>query len=316
MDIKIGSASITVASGSGLAIQLQNVEIEEHVSTNALLTIGPTGVFIRGDITSSGGVTFGDVELKKAYIEINLVEGASGSGVAIGGEATFENIVFDALAHLYKSSDGSTQWTVIAALAAGTDTLAISKLVPELKGSFLDLALTRAIFAAASQDDPTVFGTINVPYELHQGVQICAVLAPIKALDSLMRNSTPTSGLTLSAGWTKATGFTLDILMPAVSVVHLGHGIVTDPFKLRIQAGTTPALLLIAGVQVPVEPAPNVLHFQMSLSIDALGASAAAQMDGYWVNPLGLGQNVKIGPEVALSIDIIFAEFILSGLPR
>ena len=316
VDIKIGSATIAVASGSGLAIALQNVEIEGRVAANALLTIGPTGVGIRGDVTSSGGLTFGEVELKKAFIQIDLVKGAKGSGVALGGEVAFQGLTFDALAHFYKGNTGALQWTVLAAIATGTNALAISKLVPELKGTFLDLALTQVVFAAASQDDPQVASLLPVPYQLHQGVQICASLSPIAALDSVMRSSAPTPGLTLSAGWSKATGFALDIIMPAASVVHLGNGIVSDPFKLRIQVGAPPTLLLIAGVRVPVEPAGNTLDFQMSLGISPIGASASAQMHGWWVNPLGLGQNVKIGPDVALSIEIIFAQFVATGTPR
>lgn len=292
------------------------MQIEGYAAANALLTIGPKGVGIRGDVTSTGSLTFGEVELKRAFIQIDLVKGAEGSGVALGGEVAFQGLTFDALAHLYKGTGGTTQWTVLAAITTSTNALAISKLVPELKGTFLDLALTQVVFAAASQDDPQVAALLGVPYQLHQGVQICASLSPISALDSVMRSATPTNGLTLSAGWSKATGFALDIIMPTASVVHLGNGIVSDPFKLRIQAGAPPTLLLIAGVKVPVEPAGNSLDFQMSLGISPVGASASAQMHGWWINPLGVGQNVKIGPDVALSIEIIFAQFVATGTPR
>ena len=316
VDITIGSASVTVASGTGLVIQLQDVQIDGHIAANASLDIGPSGVIIRGDVSSSESITFGDVELKKAFIEIDLVQGAEGSGVMIGGEVAFEGLTFDALVHLYKGDAGSLQWTVFASLTASNDSLALSKLVPELHGTFLDLALTQVVFAAASQDDPVVSSQTVIPYKLHKGVQIAATLSPISSLDSLMRSSAPTNGLVLDAGWSKDTGFSLDVTMPTASVVHLGRGIVTDPFKLRIQGGTTPSLLLIAGVTIPVEPDGNNLDFQLSLALDPLGASATAQMHGYWTNPLGLGANVKIGPDVALSIDIIFAQFLTTGTPR
>ena len=135
IDIKIGAATIVVASGSGLAIALQDVQIEGYAAANALLTIGPKGVGIRGDVTSSGSLTFGEVELKKAFIQIDLVKGAEGSGVAVGGSVAFQGLTFDALAHLYKGTGGATQWTVLAAVTTGTNALAISKLVPELKGT-------------------------------------------------------------------------------------------------------------------------------------------------------------------------------------
>ena len=68
---------------------------------------------------------------------------------------------------------------------------------------------------------------------------------------------------------------------------------------------------------------PNGKEFVFLLSskaggcgINLIGASATAQMHGYWTNPIGLGDQVKIGPDVALSIDIIFAQFVSTGTPR
>ncbi|KAJ7233678.1 hypothetical protein C8J57DRAFT_1729399 [Mycena rebaudengoi] len=341
LDVTIGSASITVASGVGLTISLQNVQVGDYVAANALLSIGSSGVLIRGDITSSNTVVLGEVELNKAYVQITLPNQPGGSSVVLGGEISFEGFTLDALVHLYQGQDNSgLQWTVIASLTAAGNILALSKLVPELKGTFLDLTLTNAVFVAASQQDPSVSSYLTTPYPIHQGVQICATLSPIQALDSLMRSPTLTSGLVLSAGWSKATGFTLDVVMPSES------------------AGTSPMLLIIADVKIPVEPEGNTLQFQLSLGVDMLGARASAQMHGWWVNPLGLGQqcinsrpsrapahtsvrvrggdrdlsgiycvlvmmggiknehqNVKIGPDVALAIEIIFAQFLTTGTP-
>ena len=69
-------------------------------------------------------------------------------------------------------------------------------------------------------------------------------------------------------------------------------------------------------MQIPVSPQGSTLDFQLSLGINLIGASATAQMHGYWTNPIGLGDQVKIGPDVALSIDIIFAQFVSTGTPR
>ncbi|KAI0715902.1 hypothetical protein C8T65DRAFT_694551 [Cerioporus squamosus] len=299
INVKIGSASIVVASGTGLTIDLQDVEIEGHIAADATLVISATGVTIRGDITSSDAISFGEVELKKAFGEVTLLKGADGSGVALGGEIAFEGFTLDALVHLYKGQDSKTQWTVFALLTAPGDTLALLKLVPELKGSFLDLALSQAVFVAASQSDPFVPAVISTTFTFRQGVQVCAVLSPIAPLDSLLRSSTPTNGLSLSAGWSKATGFELDVEMPAAAAT----------------SGDQPSLLLIAGVKIPVQPQGQLLDFHMSLGISPLGASATAQMDGYWVDPFGIGQAVKIGPNVALSIDIIFTQFLTTGTP-
>ena len=68
IDVKIGSASITVASGIGLTIDLKDEEIEGHTAADATLIITGTGVTIRGDVTSSDGISFGDVHLKSAFV--------------------------------------------------------------------------------------------------------------------------------------------------------------------------------------------------------------------------------------------------------
>ena len=54
IDVNIGAATVSIASGTGLTIDLQNVEIEGHTAANATLVISTTGVSIKGDITSSG----------------------------------------------------------------------------------------------------------------------------------------------------------------------------------------------------------------------------------------------------------------------
>ncbi|KAH9934541.1 uncharacterized protein BXZ73DRAFT_100731 [Epithele typhae] len=314
IDFKVGSATVTVASGTGLLIALTDVEIEGHVSANAVLSINSRGAMIRGDITSTDGISFGEVELKKAYIEIDLRKGMEDSGVMLGGEISIASLTIDALVHLYRGADKSMQWTAFASLTTDTQILAISKVVPALRDTFLDLALTKVVFVAASQDDPLVSGVVTTGYRIHKGVQVCAVLSPIKELDSLMRSSAPTSGLVLSAGWSRQTGFELEVLMPTESIVNFGNGITTDPFALRILfGGSQPTLELSAGINIPTPPDGDKLKFSLVLDINLVGASATAQMHGNWKNPLGLGKDVAIGPDVALSIGIIFAQFVATG---
>lgn len=90
------------------------------------------------------------------------------------------------------------------------------------------------------------------------GVQICAELGELQALNALTRSSTP--NLLLSAGWSSTTGFTLDVLLPSPSTLHLGNGITTDPFTLQIQT-KPPALRLMAGLKVPVPRQSEPLDF-------------------------------------------------------
>ena len=125
----------------------------------------------------------------------------------------------------------------------------------------------------------------------------------------------PVPGLTLSAGWSKATGFELDILLPSPTTLSLGNGVSTTPIKLQLQ--TRPLnFILSAGLKVPVPHSPTPLLFTLSLAINLLGASAAGEMAGLWVNPFGISPHVSIGPDLLLAIEIIYAQFAISGTPR
>jgi hypothetical protein len=139
------------------------------------------------------------------------------------------------------------------------------------------------------------------------------VLGEVKAFSDLMRNPSPPR-LTLSAGWSQASGFTLDILLPTPVNVNLGRGITTDPFTLQIRT-EPPAIRLIAGVKIPVPNEPAPLHFSMFLDFNALGGAATGQLSGSWNNPFGISPKLTIGPNVALSIQIIFEEFLSTGIP-
>lgn len=70
----------------------------------------------------------------------------------------------------------------------------------------------------------------------------------------------------------------------------------------------------MAGVTVPVKDSAS-LDFSFVLAANVTGASASAQMGGWWIEPFGVN-NLKIGPEVTLSIEIIYAQFVSTGTPR
>jgi hypothetical protein len=127
-----------------------------------------------------------------------------------------------------------------------------------------------------------------------------------------MRGQSPT--LTLSAGWSTLTGFTLDVLLPTPTTINLGRGITTDPFKLQIQA-RPPSLSLIAGVKIPVSGGTTPLDFSLILNFDEFGGTATGQLAGNWPNPFGVSPKVVIGPNVALTISIIFEQFVTTGTP-
>ena len=173
VDITIGTASLTISSGGGLDISLDHVTIGDYTSLNAGVTISPHNVVIRGDLTSDV-IQFGDVELKRAFLQISLE--AKGNekknDLIVGGEVAFSTLVFDAVVHLYKSPDPSTkslEWTVLSALTVKDESLALSNVVPEIKGSPFDLALTHVVFVAASRDDPSLGNMTNSGFAFRQG---------------------------------------------------------------------------------------------------------------------------------------------------
>ncbi|TBU36569.1 hypothetical protein BD309DRAFT_984853, partial [Dichomitus squalens] len=212
LDVTIGSARLSITSGNGLSIGLDSVTIGDYTSLDAGLIITPHNVVIRGDLTTDA-VQFGDVELKRAFLQVTFEAKGNGktTDLILGGEVAFSTLVFDAAVHLYRSPDNSKkslEWTVLAALTSKDEALQLSKVVPEIEGTPFDLALTQAVFVAASKDDPSLGNMITSGFSFHQGVQVCAVLGEIDALNSLMRGPVP--GLILSAGWSKAKGFELD----------------------------------------------------------------------------------------------------------
>ncbi|KAF8139367.1 hypothetical protein K438DRAFT_2030588 [Mycena galopus ATCC 62051] len=222
-----------------------------------------------------------------------------------------------AISSANKQPDNSLHWTVFANFATAADAdqgLPLSTLIHELKGTFLgDVTLEDAAFIAASQDDPE-FGSFNTTnFSVQQGVQVCAILGLIKPLSDIMRVQEQPR-LTLSAAWSKASGFELNILLPAPMQIPLGHGIITDPFSLQIKTTSTlatvipPTIQLNAGLQIRTANSPDPLHFTFSLALNATDVHATGELAGYWNNPFGLSPQVRIGPHVVLVLGISFED--------
>lgn len=146
---------------------------------------------------------------------------------------------------------------------------------------------------------------------LSQGIQVFAALDRIPALNNLVRQEV--SGLIFKAGWSKANGFDLAVALPEETTLQLGNNIRTTPILLAIR--TKPVeLAVIAGLKVPIQDS-TPLDFSFVLAANATGASASAEMKGWWVKPFGL-DHAKVGPTVMLSIEIIYSQFLTTGIPR
>ena len=110
-------------------------------------------------------------------------------------------------------------------------------------------------------------------------------------------------------------GFRLDITPPTATFLSLGHGITTSSLKPSIQT-SPPRLTVSTDITVPLPHSAQPLIFDLVLSADLTGASGSSMVERWWINPLGMGTNVKIGPKLTLSLDIVFAQFVTTGSIR
>lgn len=145
------------------------------------------------------------------------------------------------------------------------------------------------------------------------GIQICATLDDLGPLNSLARSHI--SGLTLTIVYSKQHGFQLSITPPTQALLSLGNGITTTPLKPSVQT-SPPRLTVSTDVSIPLPHSAQPLVFDLVLGVDLTGASGTSAVERWWTNPLGIGENVKIGPKLMLSLDIIFAQFVTTGSIR
>ncbi|KAG8818384.1 hypothetical protein FRC19_010679 [Serendipita sp. 401] len=314
VDITIGDATLVI-SNSGLSLNVEHMKIDKYESlSGAQVSISKTsGIHIRASIENQ---PFDDITLENASVDLVIARDASvwTTDVSLNGIVNFLDGSAKATAtvHLYKSGS-QLEWTVYGKFVDSQDGYPLANLLPIVKESFLgNLMLQEAALIVASQSGPDPSPHNSQRYDIQQGVQICAILGEISSFGSLLRRPTPM--LTLRAAWSKKTGFILDILLPSPISIHIGRGITTDPIIAQLQ--TNPVGLLIeAGIKVPVAGSSAPLDFNASLTVDSDHVAIAAEMDGLWVDPFGIGQDVAVGPRVALKVEINLPLFCATGTP-
>lgn len=105
----------------------------------------------------------------------------------------------------------------------------------------------------------------------------------------------------------------MDVTILSLADISLGHSTKLEPGHLNIVTTPRPCLRLSAGISVPVSKQTDPLLFDVVLSIDAAAASVTGEMHGYWINPFGISENLKIGPNLALKADVVLAQFLATG---
>ncbi|KAI9649435.1 hypothetical protein NHQ30_002011 [Ciborinia camelliae] len=328
IDLFLGEATITISKHSGFSLVIHDLAIGDHTAADAVVEIGSAGVLLRADLDGDI-LNINDVEIKRAFVEMNFQrQGKNGrkspskTSVMFGGDVHWEGHNIDVGVHVYQSPEAdknNLEYTIIGSFKTepGVEGLPFVRLVPELKGSFLeDVTLQNAALVIASRDD-TALGAMNkANFPIQKGIRVCAHLGELTSASAIFSRGKHTPSLTLCAGWSPKEGFSLDILAPNECVIDLGQGIITDPFALRIVlGGTTPALKLISGAKVFVQGQKEPLHFTLDLDIDAEGAAATGQLstEGGWINPMGLSEKLIIGPNLALKVGMKWTTFAVHG---
>jgi hypothetical protein len=147
---------------------------------------------------------------------------------------------------------------------------------------------------------------VRIEYSSLSGFFICAVIEELRAVSTVMGGGHPT--LSLAAGWTKEQGFTF-LMHGNDLVIDFGDGVKSDPFELQVSLVPNPALRLACGVMVMVPNQSTPLHFLLDCTLEANATGAvtlAGSMNGYWENPFGLSQQLKVG-NMKLSITMSLA---------
>ncbi|KAF9463146.1 hypothetical protein BDZ94DRAFT_1322048 [Collybia nuda] len=309
--VEIGSASLSVVSGTGLSVSLFDVVIADYTARKITVTFNTSGASLSGAL-SSKLLPFGEVGLRNGVVQLAFWSSNKKKQVEfmLGGLLTVDFLGVDvkAVVHLYPIRGGFA-WAVLAELAASQQPFAISDVVRDIKDSFLDFSLKNVLFIATPQDNLAV-ENLYPEYRIRKGVQVLGVIDRIPPLNTLLKKDV--RNLVFSAGWSKVSGFNLAVSLPAASSLDLGNGIRTKPISLAIR--TKPVeLAVVAGLTVSVKDS-TPLDFSFVLAANLTGASASAEMKGWWVKPF-LIDNLKIGEIVLLSIEIIYAQFVSTGTP-
>ncbi|KAJ4191858.1 hypothetical protein NW767_010765 [Fusarium falciforme] len=168
----------------------------------------------------------------------------------------------------------------------------------------------------ASSRDAAAGALQGVPFNIVKGVQLCASIDSIAAIEALLGGSV--KGMVLRAAYTNGA-FALGISLPAARTIRFSDDIWTGPIELSILAGPgvpSPKLMIAAVLNFQVDGQPDDMPLQLELTLgaDLIGATASAKMLTPWVNPFGAGKNVMIKTCV-MEIGIIYTSFIASGTP-
>ncbi|KAL8689525.1 MAG: hypothetical protein Q9218_004824 [Villophora microphyllina] len=300
---------------SPAGISLEGVlSIDGYTTLDGVLSLDESGVDINGAIED---VKIDELTIVRASLNLyaerkGLAIGhkkTKAIGFAIMGTVEFSGLHIAASLYVEKLANGSMKWT---AYGDYEETISTSTLAPELRGSFLDLPM-RQVSLLAGNATTAAAGFINqFNYPIIKGIQIMATIDHIAALNTLTHINT--DGLVLRVGLVQGLGLDFGIMLPADNAIKLGPTVTSaGPLAVDIQIAAPPTLVISAGFHVVVPKQDDPLNLNLQLSANPIQASGTTSISGFWKNPFGLGQQVKIGPTLSLSVGLTFATFPVTG---
>ncbi|KAF3924770.1 hypothetical protein ABW21_db0200091 [Orbilia brochopaga] len=252
------------------------VTLNGYTSVNASITLSTVGIEITGGVDD---IDFGFVTIKNLHLDVfigRIDSKGTPYRASISGTVDIEGIVVTV--GLYVDGYGSTpQWIVYGEI----EDLKLSDLASVLRGTFLDLQLTKVALIASNREGQQVQLPNKFSYPVVKGLQLWATVKQIDVIRTLTRDQQGPPEIQLCIAFDavqKSLAVSLLLSTPATGQ--------EDPLELRF--------VLDAGIYK---------------------ATGAASMNGFWTNPFGISPKVKVA-DLALEVEIIYAEFLETGPSR
>ncbi|KAK4185850.1 hypothetical protein QBC35DRAFT_465229 [Podospora australis] len=307
-DVALRSMGLSVSS-EGLSLKGE-VTVNGHTSTSGCLAFSRDGITVQGGV---GDIEFEHVTIKTASLDVFIAskldtQCARASKVDICGHVNIHGVELKAALHTEKAQDGEFRWTLYGEVEGDVTT---SKIVPDLKNTFLDVSLNRLALIASNHEAP--LGSYKgINYPVAKGFQFCASIDSIPELEKLMRGSV--KGMVFRAALINGQ-FALSIILPADRTITFGANVYTGPLMIEIAKSDLEfQLVLKALLNIKVETQPDPLKFSLGLKASLSGAAAYAQMMTDWTNPCNIGKQVTVRG-CALEFGIVYSTFFTTGMP-
>ncbi|KAJ4234686.1 hypothetical protein NW759_001677 [Fusarium solani] len=169
-DVALRSMSLYVSS-EGFALRGE-VTVNGHMSTSGCLAFSRDGITVQGGI---GDIEFENIMIKAASLDIFIAskldtQCARASKVDIFSYVNIHGVELKAALHTEKAQDGEFRWTIYGEVEGHVTT---SKVVPDLKDTFLDVSLDRLALIASNHEAP--LGSYKgINYPVAKSFQFCA----------------------------------------------------------------------------------------------------------------------------------------------